>query len=211
MYTINSCQTLLKLRLCYTIIAEKWRANQKWGCIAINTDKKLTKRRQLTHLYHRMCFYCRESFRLPYIQLLRKDGMRFMKPRKIPFHLKVTWTESHRTMCKRCTIGRGKVKVVLLLKCIFKPQNIGESTHYPPREIHAKNLVLIIQHSFPNLSIYLHTFMVFIVIINIGINIIQRHQVIRDCWEKHRHLGTECGQKVFTLTFLTMQKLYALF
>lgn len=60
-----------------------------------------------------------------------------------------------------------------------------------PREICAKDLVLIIQQSFPNLSIYLHTFMIFIVIINIDTNIIQRHEVIRDGREKHRRLGRE--------------------
>ena len=85
MSTRNPCQKLLKLRLYYIIITEKWGANLKWGCISINTGKKLTKRRQLIYLDHRICFYCQESFSLPYIQLLRKDGMHFMKPKKIPF------------------------------------------------------------------------------------------------------------------------------
>lgn len=88
MSTINPCQKSLKLRLYYNIITEKWGANQKWGCISINTGKKLTKRRQLTHLYYRICFYCRESLSLPYIELLRKDRMYFMKPRKIPIPFK---------------------------------------------------------------------------------------------------------------------------
>lgn len=124
-----------------------------------------------------------------------------MKQGKFPSHLKVTWTESCWTMCKSCTTG--KSKVALFLKCIFTPQNTGKVHTTPQRNLCQG---LIIQQSFPNLSIYLCMFMNFIAIINIGISIFQRHQVIRDWWEKRRHLGTEWEQKVSKLTFPTMKK-----
>lgn len=107
-------------------------------------QQEINQRKQLIHLCYPACFYYQEAFSLPYTISEKKMKCPSWNPGKFPFHFNVAWAGSHSDTCKR-------------------PQNTGENAQYS-REICDKDLVLIIQHSFPNLSIYLHIFMIFIVI-----------------------------------------------
>lgn len=105
-------------------------SQQNWGCISINTSKKLTKRRRLTHPYIECVSAVGNHTACHTYSFWEKMECTSWNQLKFPLHLEVTWTESHRTMCKRCTTESGKVKIVLFLKCTFQPQNTGESAHY---------------------------------------------------------------------------------
>lgn len=185
----------IKLSLYYETTTENLGTNRKMD-VSQSTLGNTIKRKQALHLHYATCSHNQESLSLLHIQFLTEDGIHSSwNPEKSSLHLNMEWTESPISILKRWTGTECRGQGSFPPEVHFQTSKYWAKYTTLHREICAKDLFLIIQHSILSLSVQLHTFMIFIFIKSSG------------GWEeKHRYLGTECEQKVSKLTFPTKQK-----